>query len=760
MADTIAELQRLLEEERRGREAAERREKEERQAREEAERLRQQAEQQLRPNNIFQLLDRCHNSLSRAIRIETDAALTTQGDATNPINRLYPQQIVPWTDFPQLQEKIWEKLDSTAFTSRLLFPSDTQIDYVVNSVEDKPIYSEASLRNFERDTVDNFVELVIEALRDDTNLKEDFGIHGRVTFYDRATPAETSLENSFDQMDLRNPAAPRQTASTRQKRSRGNRKGTASRPTKAGHTRRRNRRADQFCVHTVAGEQQTPVYAVEFKAPHKVTIPELVEGLHRMNLARDVIDQEGDTFEFYATRLVAAVVTQIFSYMIDSGVRYGYICTGEAFVFLRIPEDPTVVQYYLCVPNQDVATDEEGALHRTAIAQVLAFTLQALVAEGPSQEWHDVAHNQLLTWEVEYLDVLRQIPETVRKDPPASNYRPSHWKREPKIHNTRSRTRCQPVTGTPKASSAEGSSSDEASQSPSTTAAARNQSSRRRGDRRRVAGGREKTRAGEHQTSTSRNQRHSTLPYCSIACIHGLANRGLLDKSCPNVALHGDARHSIEAPEFICQLRDQLARDRVHGFKQLDICGRTGYLLKATLLSHGYTVIIKATTAEKEHRLTEEVDNYHHLRSLQGQYIPVCIGTFTPPVQYWYHGEPMAQMMVLSWSGRRLQQIINAENSDFFYNARKNALATLRSYGLDHGDSEWRNMLWDDRENRLIVIDLEDVTWSKRPRALESTSGNARDRRCLTRPKYTSKRALVYHRKNRTATRLANSPVR
>jgi hypothetical protein len=36
----------------------------------------------------------------------------------------------------------------------------------------------------------------------------------------------------------------------------------------------------------------TAVYAVEFKAPHKVTIPELVAGLHEIDLARDVIDQE------------------------------------------------------------------------------------------------------------------------------------------------------------------------------------------------------------------------------------------------------------------------------------------------------------------------------------------------------------------------------------------------------------------------------------------------------------------------------------
>lgn len=40
---------------------------------------------------------------------------------------------------------------------------------------------------------------------------------------------------------------------------------------------------------------------------------------------------------------MAAVITQLFSYMIDTKVRYGYICTGEAYVFLRILKDPTKV---------------------------------------------------------------------------------------------------------------------------------------------------------------------------------------------------------------------------------------------------------------------------------------------------------------------------------------------------------------------------------------------------------------------------------
>lgn len=705
MEETIAELRRQLEEERRAREEAERR---------------------LQPNTLFPLLDRCHRSLSQAIQVETDATLTTQGDATDPANRLYPMRIVPWLDFPQLQEQVWRKFDrAAAFTSRPLFPSDTQIDYVVTNIRNKPIYSEASLRNFERDTVDNFVEMVIEALRDDEFLRGEFEIQGRVTFYDRANPSETSLENSLEQMNLQDVRTPQRLANARRGRGRGKGRGATQRQKRAGTSRRRNRRADQFCVHIVANEQQKPVYAVEFKAPHKVTIPELVAGLHEIDLARDVIDQEGDSFEFHATRLVAAVITQVFSYMIDSGVQYGYICTGEAFVFLHIPTDPTVVQYFLCVPNQDVQADDECRLHRTAIGQVLAFTLQALAADAPSQEWHDTARD-LSTWKIEYLDVLRDIPETVRKEPPASNYRPSNWKPYPRTHNTRSRARCQPGLSTPKRSSSEGSGSDEESPSPSTTAAVRSRSSRGQGKKHQPTGGREKTQSSRD----SRKHRQTIRPYCTMSCIRGIINREPLDKGCPNLQDHlqhsSDQRHSMGPQEFTRRLHHQLVRNRNEGFEPLHVCGRTGYLVKATMLPHGYTVVIKATTAEKQRLLQTEVDNYRHLRSLQGQQIPVCLGAFKPRVTYWYHGELMAHMMILSWSGTRLQRVVNDDNSGFFEKERKKALAVLRSHGVVHSDSEWRNMLWDDLSGRMVIIDLEDVKWLKRPRALEPTSGNTR----------------------------------
>lgn len=393
MPSQIAELQRQLDEERN--------------ARLDAERRRDEAEQQVRGTTLTELLEKCHTKLAQTLLVQGDAALTTEGNPANPVGRLYPKRLVPWANFPSLQKSMWQKLKATDFTSRPVFPSDTQLDFVSNNVRNKPIDSEASLRSFQKDTVDNFVELIIKQLQNDDSCRRKFGIKGPVSFYDHANLTEPSQDKSF--------------AQTQQ-------------PAK----RRRNRRADQFCVQLIAEEQRKPVYAVEFKAPHKVTIPELVTGLQPVDMDRDVIGKEGDTFEFNATLLVAAVLSQLFSYMVDIGVQYGYVCTGEASVFLNIPNDPTIAKYSLCVPSQDVQNESQQSLQWMAIGQVLAFTLRALAAKAPSQEWHNAAHEKLSTWEVEYLDILKRIPETVRRDPPASTYRPSHRQPKPKLKDRKS----------------------------------------------------------------------------------------------------------------------------------------------------------------------------------------------------------------------------------------------------------------------------------------------------------------------------------
>ncbi|GKZ98622.1 hypothetical protein AnigIFM59636_004604 [Aspergillus niger] len=580
------------------------------------------------------------------------------------------------------------------------------------NIQNRPIYSEASLRDFERDTVDNFVEKVIEVLRDDEPLRDEFGIQGRVSFYDRANPLETSLENSLDQMNLEDVQTPQRPANTRRGR------GAARRQTRDGTARRRNRRTDQFCVHLVADERKMPVYAVEFKAPHKVTIPELVAGLHPIDLDRDVIDQEGDTFGFYATRLVAAVVTQIFSYMIDSGVRYGYICTGEAFVFLHIPkDDPTIIQYFLCIPNQDaqadVQADDEVRLHRTAIGQVLAFTLQALAVEPPTQQWHDVAHDQLTTWKVEYLDIGKYTTHVLAL---ARVVNQAHLHRSIRPLKAAAAIKNR-IRHPPRPRRA------------SDRAAAQATTANQPGE----VKGHEPAETINRPLEKTRILRDHTAPLRASAAwltenhwikIAPTGNSTVVQGT-PSDRRSSHASSIVNWPEI-----GNLDSNSCTFVVGQDVSSKPPSFPADTRW------IMKATAVEKQHRLQTEVDNYHRLRNLQGQYIPVCLGDFRPRVAYWYHGKLMAQMMILSWSGTRLQHAIHDGNSRFFHQERDRALTALRSRGVIHCDSEWRNMLWDDLSGHLVVVDLEDVKWLKRARALGSVSANTRRTRCVRATKY------------------------
>lgn len=62
---------------------------------------------------------------------------------------------------------------------------------------------------------------------------------------------------------------------------------------------------------------------------------------------------------------MAAVVTQLFSYMVTQGTWYGYICTGQAYAFLRIGDDPSNVYYSVHIPSRDFDDNDHWRLHQT-----------------------------------------------------------------------------------------------------------------------------------------------------------------------------------------------------------------------------------------------------------------------------------------------------------------------------------------------------------------------------------------------------------
>ncbi|KAK0369161.1 hypothetical protein CLIM01_13478 [Colletotrichum limetticola] len=527
--------------------------------------------------------------------------------------------------FPDLQanfwwqEEIWDQLPySRSFASRPVFPSPHQLDYLKSLFS--PISSETSLwdlRNFQRDTVENAVQKLVDKAYSDTQLQSGIGLRGTVTFESHANLGQTdeALSAHMEQMSIErdgtDAAAIISKLPSRKPRRRARGKGN---------------RADQFCMCRTSSGRNISVLAIEYKAPHKLRRDGVVTGLESENRPeRDGINKDGDGFAFaYASRsLVAAVITQLFSYMVGRGIQYEYVCTGEAFVFLHILDDPTVVYYSVRVPNSDVLEDDdENKFHGIAVAQVVAFILQALRAEPPPLSWHDIAVS-LDTWAVEYDDVLRNTPETVRKGKEArsSPYKPQRWrgfKRSP----IQTWARCRRIDSDAKQRD---SGDDEEGTLPSPTPT------------RSIPGGEKALTkssadsAGKEAQPTrhySQGKQINILDrrFCTPQCLLGLVNGWPLDERCPNFQDHGPQH--LNLLDILRLIRTQLAEDRGcdADVVPLHLSGSTGSLFKVRMSSHGYILVAKGVETLDVARLRHNNEVYDRLRSIQGRLVPVCLG--------------------------------------------------------------------------------------------------------------------------------------
>lgn len=92
--------------------------------------------------------------------------------------------------------------------------------------------------------------------------------------------------------------------------------------------------------------------------------------------------------------------------------------------------------------------------------------------------------------------------------------------------------------------------------------------------------------------------------------------------------------------------------------------------------------------------------------------MPVCCGIIGLRTPYLYDNAELTHLLLLSWVGRSVlsMQKVNAVSDslrDTFTYQSKEAIAALEKLSVRHGDLEARNMTYDDRTGRLMVIDFE-----------------------------------------------------
>ncbi|KAH8704296.1 hypothetical protein GQ44DRAFT_743757 [Phaeosphaeriaceae sp. PMI808] len=702
------DYKRLYEEEQRRREAAESAQKEEQRRREEeqrrrevAEQAQERAEEKTRKTTLPEFLDACHNHLHSGLTVQTDPTLSTQGDPANANNKLRPEKLLLWENFPAQQAAIWGDLMESDFVSERHFTSLHTLEESGEAILRRMMSSELDLHLFQRSTVDDHVSSIIERLYDQRTLRQKFGLQGSVKFENHANTLslEPQLVEGIEQMTV---------SGTRRRRSprlQAKAKDGSIDPTepvaatRAGPARSSRPRADQFCVYNTSTqntENRIAAFIMEYKAPHKLPLGYIYEGLEDMELEDVIRCRETDTPQDRFRRLIAAVITQAFSYMVRIGVEYGCVCTGEAFVFLRVLDDPRTVYYFLSVPKGDVggttgwAPDSDGTnrLHLTAVGQMLAFTLQALKTPPRGQQWRAEAATQLNSWEVMYDDLLDTIPP---EDASSSEYRPPRHNEYLRMSPVRLRRR-PAQTGSPNCwqpHDPHGPSDEE----PDPDTPSRQRRS---------------PRDPSHAQTTAGSSSSRNSPKEHRNCLRGLVEGGPLDIRCPNARVHGKSYHQIDRPTFLARIRQQLSGDLDTDCKPVSLPGACGVLFRVRLKSHGYTVAAKCTPIDFVHRLKREATVYDLLRPIQGIYVPIHLGNIDLETPYYYEGIcELVHMMFLSFGGELISKHVTTENRAYVTQLAECSAQAIHNLGVLHKDFMPRNMLWNDETGRVMVIDFE-----------------------------------------------------
>lgn len=172
------------------------------------------------------------------------------------------------------------------------------------------------------------------------------------------------------------------------------------------------------------------VYVSEYKPPHKLKTAHISLGLRGpLDIYADVVNRktvptDADSeakFLYDAERLTASAITQTYHYMIEGGLEYGLLTTGEMIIFLCIDwSDPSTLLFHKANPGAEVEAHPANAPVCTAVGQYLAFSIMALESSVHDQEERLRATANLRTWAEDFETTYRSIPPDRRRAPDSS----------------------------------------------------------------------------------------------------------------------------------------------------------------------------------------------------------------------------------------------------------------------------------------------------------------------------------------------------
>ena len=587
---------------------------------------------------------------------------------------------------------------------------------------DVSIANEQTLRFYEKIAVEAQVVDIINRLCESVQGQEQFRLGQKIFFENDANSLNDTAEEVQERLHIQPPRTPSsQTQST-----------DPPNPDSGSNPRAVRTRADQYCIYKGHGKGRELLFIVEYKPPHKLKVEDL-EGFREMDVEKEVIHRidipppipDGEIeagaeteaaqarLRYNADKIAVAVATQTFHYMIENGLKYSYIATGEAFVFLHIEEDdPTALHYHVSVPSDEIDDDESDFPYwRTAIGQVLTLCLMAFRSEQRNHEWRRRARAKLKKYPVSsYETVQAETPATERKLASERRKRARQsplykgGKKVPVTRNYKLRSKCKPgnLPGD-RQDEPDGPDGPDASDSPTRPSA-----SNARKDRKKPVGQeKDEDRNSSKQATSSRGSRQQ---YCTQKCLLGVVRGSWLDRNCPNASLHPSVgeKHAVGRLRFLDLVQKQLAGDLDHDCEPLGLQGARGALFKITLASHGYVFVGKGTVQAFVPDLLHEGRIYRRLASLQGTAVPVYLGNID--LKEWYYldlGVRILHMLLMSWGGDLADEDKAVRNTLALREGIQRTVAEVRRAGIDQMDARSPNFLWNREAQRVMLIDFE-----------------------------------------------------
>ncbi|KAH8730664.1 hypothetical protein GQ44DRAFT_746597 [Phaeosphaeriaceae sp. PMI808] len=467
------------------------------------------------------------------------------------------------------------------------------------------------------------------------------------------------------------------------------------------------RNADQICVYKEADGTRSVCMVVEYKPSHKLSVFNLRAGLLRddkgfMNIPEDVINRitiptnPEDKFVYHSEWLTAAALTQTYAYMIENGLEYSKLATGEANVFLQVKQDEAHTLYYrLAEPNIQAEAESEVdiLLCRTAVSQTLTFCLMALDSKPRSQKWRNHTLKTAYRAAIYYEAILRQIPaeDKTLTPPPSVFHAQIHpFKRSPIIlrplKSRKAKSGCGPgdiiVHEDPSGSSDETSDVETPS----------------------------KPRARTQQSDARQTP-----------CLLGLVRKCPLDDACLNIGAHrahgASNKHALGRRSLTKFMLRQLAEDPENGCEPLGKQGARGTLFKLTLKWYGYTFVAKGTVAAFEAKLKHEELVYEHLDKVQGKLVPVCPGSISLVRPYFLDiGVRIVHMLLLPWAGEQAGKNLTLAIGRDLAAETSAAVTQLLDCGVEHRDVRPPNVLWNPEIRNVVLVDFDRSKFFKRHR--------------------------------------------